>query len=120
MYYTPGKLKNQKLVKLGILICFLILVFFTPERAVNSNPGKVEHFRVELIISNHHAYFYWLGINKDNLFLQIKKGRRIPRSEGDGGGGGWHLPFMSLEPVVSASELNTIKSSGSGDDIGQP
>ena len=43
-----------------------------------------------------------------------------PPEEGGGGGGGLHLLFMSLEPVVFAGELNTIKSSGSGDDIGQP
>ena len=83
---------------------------------VNSNPGKVEYFWVELIISNHHAYFYWHSINKDSLSLQRNKRRCIP----PGGGGGLHLLFLSLGAVVFAGELNTIKSSGSGDDIGQP
>ena len=85
---------------------------------VNSNPGKVGYFWVELIISNHRAYFYWHSINKDSLSLQRNKRRCIPRR--GGGGGGLHLLFMSLEPVVFAGELNTMKSSGSGDDIGQP
>lgn len=65
---------------------------------------------------NHSVYFYWLRVNKDSLSLQIRKAGVSP----GGGVGGLHLPFMSLEPVVSVGELNTIKSSGSGDDIGQP
>ena len=65
---------------------------------------------------NHSVYFYWLRVNKDSFSLQIRKAGASP----GGGVGGLHLPFMSLEPVVSVGELNTIKSSGSGDDIGQP
>ena len=65
---------------------------------------------------NHRVYFYWPRVNKDSLSLQIKKAGASP----GGGEEGLHLPFMSLEPVVSVGELNTVKSSGSGDDIGQP